>query len=46
MSRKMPPSLVPKTEEEKYFTWAWHLKVLAIIYGLLGVGYILLRIFI
>jgi len=26
-------------------TWKWHLKVLAIIYAILGVAYILLRIF-
>jgi len=46
MSRKLPQSPVAKTEEEKYFTWAWHLKALAIIYGLLAVGYVLLRILI
>jgi hypothetical protein len=26
-------------------TWKWHLKVLAIIYSILGIAYILLRIF-
>jgi len=26
-------------------TWKWHLKVLAIIYAILGIAYILLRIF-
>jgi len=26
-------------------TWKWHLKVLAIIYAVLGLAYILLRIF-
>lgn len=26
-------------------TWKWHLKVLAIIYAVLGIAYILLRIF-
>jgi len=26
-------------------TWKWHLKVLAIIYAILGLAYVLLRIF-
>lgn len=26
-------------------TWKWHVKVLAIIYAILGIAYILLRIF-
>jgi len=26
-------------------TWKWHLKVLAIIYAILGIAYILLRVF-
>ena len=27
------------------FNWIWHLKVLAIVYTILGIGYILIRIF-